>query len=116
MAGYLIRTPVPLHTGPVGDVDFIKGEATIDGDKHAAELAYFRAQGYVVEQITPADVPAEIVGDDDGNPATPPPGNASADAWREHALAIGATEDQVKDLSRDQLKELAAKLTEGPIA
>lgn len=113
MTDYKVKTPVPDHTGQVGNVNFVKGEATVDGDKFGAEVAYFRAQGYVVEDLTtPADAPAEV-GDDDGIAVTPPPGNASADAWREHVLALGATEDQAKDVTRDQLKELAAKLTEG---
>lgn len=114
MTYYTVKTPVPLFTGSVGNVDFVKGEAKVHGDERSAELAYFRQAGYVVEEIVPAVEP-EV--SDDNDPITPPPGNASAEAWREHVLAIGAAHeivaDQVKDLTRDQLKELAAKITEG---
>ncbi len=113
MTTYKVSTPAPEHTGPVGGVDFVKGEATVDGDKHAAELAYFRGAGYGVEEIVEDTPDAEPeVGDDDNTPVTPPPGNASADAWREHLLAVGATEDQVAGLNRDQLKELATQIQE----
>jgi hypothetical protein len=115
MTVYKVSTPVPDHTGPVGGVDFVKGSALVDDVTHAAELGYFRGAGYVVDEyVPPAPEPPAEVGDDDDDPTTPPPGNASEDAWRAHCLAIGATEDQVAGLKRDQLKELAATIQEGP--
>lgn len=115
MATYQVKTPVPDHTGAVGGVDFVKGEATVDGDKYAAELAYFRAQGYVVEEHQAAE---PEVGDDDNNASTPPPRNAGVTAWREHVLTLpGVTAEQVKGLNRDQLIELAdTHAQEGPTA
>lgn len=113
MTDYTVRTPVPDHTGAVGGVTFVKGEATVSDERHAAELTYFRGAGYTVEEVN-TDPAAPEVGDDDNDPTTPPPGNASAKAWLEHVLTLpGVTEDQVKDLNRDQLKELAAQLKEG---
>ena len=114
MATFKIQAPNRAYTGTVGDVAFAKGDALVDDEKNPAELAYFRSAGYVVDEVVPVE---PEVCDDDNNPATPPPGNASADAWREHVLTLpGVTEDQVKDLSRDQLRELAAKIQEGPKA
>lgn len=113
MTTYKIQAPNRAYTGTVGDVAFAKGDALVDDEKNPAELAYFRGAGYVVDEVVPAE---PEVGDDDNDPATPPPGNASEDAWRAHCLAIGATEEQVKDLKRDQLKELAATIQEGPKA
>lgn len=116
MATYKIQAPNRAYSGTVGDVTFAKGDALVDDEKNPAELAYFRNAGYVVEEVVAAE-PEPEVSDDDNDPATPPPGNASEDAWRDHVLTLpGVTEDQVKDLKRDQLKELAAKIQEGPKA
>jgi hypothetical protein len=118
MATFKIQSPNRDYTGTVGNVAFAKGDATVDDEKNPAELAYFRNAGYVVEEVLPPEPEPEAeVGDDDNDPTMPPPGNASADAWRAHVLTLpGVTEDQVKDLSRDQLRELAAKIQEGPKA
>jgi len=118
MATFKIQAPNRAYTGSVGDVAFAKGDALVDEATYPAELAYFRNAGYVVEEVLPAEPEPEAeVGDDDHDPATPPPGNASEDAWREHVLTLpGVTPDQVKDLKRDQLKELAAKIQEGTSA
>lgn len=44
---------------------------------------------------------------DEGNPAAEAPaGNASAQKWAEHALALGYSEEQVEGLGRDELKKL----------
>lgn len=53
MAKYKVTTPAPGHTGKVGNVHFVDGVAEVDGDERAAELAYFRAQGYGVEEVEP---------------------------------------------------------------
>jgi hypothetical protein len=53
-------------------------------------------------------------GDEPGEPADPEPpvferpaGNAGRDAWATYALESGqASEDEIKDLSRDELREL----------
>jgi hypothetical protein len=38
-----------------------------------------------------------------------PAGNASRDDWRAYALTQGATEDEVEDLSRNDLRDLYGK-------
>ena len=47
-------------------------------------------------------------GEEEGGTATTPEepgGNASREIWRDYALAIGATEEEVADLSRNELRE-----------
>ena len=51
------------------------------------------------EAKTPQDDPQ---GTDSERPAR----NASKDAWKSYALAQGRTEDELKDLTRDQISEL----------
>jgi hypothetical protein len=99
---FRISTPVPGFNGEVGGCHFAKG--VYEGPVGDGPLAYFRSQGYGVEELD--DTPAEVA----------PAGNASEADWRAHCLAIGATEDQVKDLKRDQLKELAAQISKEPKA
>lgn len=147
MTQFLVKTPEPKHTGAVGNVHFVEGAATVDGDKYAAEVTYFRAAGYRVDELnehgvivvrdehgdvlghvgedgSPVDEKGEPfdgatpaapeVGDDDGDPLTPPPANASAKVWREHVVALGG---EPGELNRDQLRELSAQLRaskEGP--
>jgi hypothetical protein len=117
---YRISAPVRDFSGEVGGCSFGKG--VYEGEVQPGPLAYFRAQGYTVEELD--DAPAEPVDREPPAPETtfaddpkvPPAGNASEADWRAHCLAIGATDDQVKDLKRDQLKELAAKITKEPQA
>lgn len=66
MATYKVTTPEAGHTGAVGNVDFVKGEAIVDDATHSAELAYFRGAGYGVEPYrkprrpaVPTDTPPE---------------------------------------------------------
>jgi len=114
MTKYLISTPQAGFTGISVGVNFTNGQAEVDSETQAAALRYFRAQGYGVEEAAAEaagaepSAPVPTFADD---PAIAPAGNASEADWRAHCLAIGATEDQVKDLKRDQLKELAAKIT-----
>jgi hypothetical protein len=113
---YRVSTPVKDFTGEVGGCLFAKG--IYEGDVQPGPLAYFRAQGYSVQELDDTPEPEatepELTFADD--PKVPPAGNASEADWRFHCLAIGATDDQVKDLKRDQLKELAAKITKEPQA
>lgn len=51
MATYQVTTPVAGFSGAVGNVHFAEGAATVDDATHGAELNYFRAQGYGVEEI-----------------------------------------------------------------
>ena len=50
---YRITTPVPGFTGVSVGVNFTNGEAEIDADAQPSALAYFRAQGYGIEEIEP---------------------------------------------------------------
>ena len=107
---YRLETPAPGVTTDIGPVHFHQGVAEVDDSAPNVPqvLAYCRNNGYGVHEL---DAPvADEVGDDDNNPVTPPPVNAKVEVWREHALAIGATEAQVDGLTKDQLKELAAEL------
>ncbi|MEV4053033.1 hypothetical protein AB0J55_17760 [Amycolatopsis sp. NPDC049688] len=115
MTKFRISTPVAEFTGEVGGCAFAKG--VYEGEVGDGPLAYFRSQGYTVEELdeTPAEPeatepPAPVLTFAD-DPTIAPAGNASEADWRAHCLAIGATQDQVKDLKRDQLKELAATIT-----
>jgi hypothetical protein len=123
MPRYLIQTPVANASTDLGDVHFHQGKAELD------EVPYWLSQycesnGYSITDTQAVDEgQADGVPDDDNNPATPPPGNATTEAWREHVLAIGKgrlTDDQVAALgtaTRDQLKEMAVQLgQEGPKA
>jgi hypothetical protein len=114
MPRFLIQTPVPGASTDIGNVHFHLGKAEMDVVPMWLRQ-YCEAQGY---SITDQEADAEPavdgeVGDDDGNPVTPPPANATVAVWREHVLAIGATEAQVDGLTKDQLKELAAELAKG---
>lgn len=51
MTTYRITTPVPGYTGNVGAIAFANGTAYIN-DEQAAALAYFRDQGYLVEDTS----------------------------------------------------------------
>lgn len=56
---FTVTTPVAGYSGKVGGVTFVDGQATVDEDTHAAELAYFRAQGYgVTDEHTEPDLDA----------------------------------------------------------
>lgn len=112
MTTWKISAPVTDYTGEVAGCAFARGR--YEGPASTGALNYFRGAGYSVEEVTaepekPAEPPApEPTFAED--PKVAPAGNASEADWRTHCLAIGATEDQVKDLKRDQLKELAAKI------
>lgn len=120
MTRFKIETPVPKVTTDIGPAHFQQGVAEVDDTTPGVPgvLAYCRQNGYTV---TPLDEDqADGVGDDDGDPLTPPPGNARVGVWRAHVVALGngrVTPDQVATLNRDQLKEMAATLgQEGPQA
>jgi hypothetical protein len=125
MTRFKIETPVRGVTTDIGPAHFQQGVAEVDDTTVGVPgvLAYCRHNGYTVTDLDAAAVEQDLadgVGDDDGNPVTPPPGNATTEAWRDHVLAIGkdrVTADQVTGLNRDQLKELAGQLAqEGPSA
>lgn len=56
------------------------------------------------------DLDAETEGEDtEGDSSSPsvqePAGNASTDEWRSYALSLGATEDDIADLTRNDLRD-----------
>ncbi|MFI1942054.1 hypothetical protein ACH44C_33590 [Streptomyces purpureus] len=50
---YRITTPVPGFTGVSAGANFTNGVAEVDDADNAPALAYFRSQGYGVEEIEP---------------------------------------------------------------
>jgi hypothetical protein len=104
---YRVTTPVPDYRGSVGDVHFAAGEAVVDGDANPAEMAYFRARGYGIEEIAEDAGTADV---DESDPESPgpetPKKSASTEAWRAYAVAAGEmTEDEAGQMSRDELVE-----------
>lgn len=53
----IVRTPQAGANDVVGSVTFREGVAELDEHVHAAELRYFRAAGYTIEE--PAEAPEE---------------------------------------------------------
>lgn len=100
MATHIVRTPEPGVNDTVGAVSFVGGVAEVDEDKHAAELRYFRAAGYGVEELTPADT-ADVDGDGGAEPL--PRRNASVETWRAFAAAHGMAAEEASSMSRDEL-------------
>ena len=112
MGRYLIQTPVKDASTDLGPVHFHQGKAEMDEVPYWLRN-YCEQNGYTITDTQPPADAADGVPDDDNTPVTPPPGNASTEAWREHVLAIGTDRvfaDNLNGLSRDQLKELAAEL------
>lgn len=107
---YRLETPTKGVTTDIGPVHFHLGVAEVDDNAPnvPAVLSYCRNNGYGVHELEVPDVEPEV-GDDDNNPATPPPASAKVEAWREHVLAL-KPDAEVDGLTKDQLKELAAEL------
>ena len=101
----LVTTPVEGYTGKVGNVHFADGQALVADD--AAELAYFRSAGYLIEDAdeAPAAPAASPVTEPSGDePAALPKKSASTDTWRRFAVDHrGMSEDEASSLSRDEL-------------
>lgn len=87
--------------------------------EHVAELleggliAEVGDDGLVVEEIekVPADEPEPVTdpAEDDllgTEPPAKPHGNAGYDAWAEYARAMGASEEDLAGLSRDEIRSL----------
>lgn len=90
------------------------GTVTYTGSFNRSEWeAYIEKSGNAEKVAADADVPDEEptpADDDTPGPASSdgaeePAGNASADEWREYAVAQGASEDEVADLSRNDLRD-----------
>lgn len=100
MATHKISTPEVGHTGKVGNVEFVDGVVVVDAAAFPGELAYFRAQGYGVEELEPAE---EVDVDGDGVVEKLPRRNASEASWREFAVAHGMDQEQADSMTRDEL-------------
>lgn len=109
---YRLETPTKGVTTDIGPVHFHLGVVEVDDTAPNVPqvISYCRNNGYGVHEL---DVQVVEVDDNDDNPLTAPPVNAKVEVWRAHVLAIGATEQQVEGLTKDQLKELAAELAKG---
>ena len=116
MSRVRITTPVPDHTGVVGNVYIRDGVAVADTEEHAAEIAYCRRNGYTVEHLE--DEPAvegsaleEAEAESADGPdvteeaGAPPRRNGPTEAWRAYAIAHGVPADEANALTRDQLVE-----------
>lgn len=65
MAKITVRAPVRDFKGVVAGVVFNGGSATVDDEKQAAAVAYFRRKGYRLGEKEPADeAPAPDTGDE----------------------------------------------------
>lgn len=124
MATLRVRTPVPDYSGSVGAVHFSGGQGLADTELHAAEIAYFHARGYVVEEFVeePEDKPepaAELEPEGDADedvedaPVPPPAKNAATAAWQTWAVEHGGlSEEDAAAMTRDQLVERFANSEE----
>jgi hypothetical protein len=108
MAKYRITAPVVDFTGVSVGVNFTKGVAEIDVPEDDRQhpmsraLAYFRAQGYGVEELdTVEDVPEPV----EDEPKPPPARSASKADWVAYATSQGMDADEADKLTRDQLAE-----------
>lgn len=104
MVRYRVTTPVADYSGRLGGLVFTHGEA-LAGEEHAAELAYARARGYGVEEISAGPAPTGEPADGAGeNPM--PRKSASTEAWRAYAVGTGElTEANAEQMTRDELVE-----------
>ena len=100
MALTKVTTPVLGFTGESVGVSFRDGVGHTD---NPAALAYFRSQGYGVEE---AGAPA------DADPA--PRKSASKADWAAYAVAHGMTAEEAETLTRDQLVERFTTKEEQP--
>jgi len=131
MAKFRVTTPVAGFTGAVGGVDFVKGEAVVEAPlpleplqedakltravraERAAigqhpgyrAMAYFRAQGYGVEQIDANPEPDIEAKSEQTQVDKPPARSASKSDWKAYAVAHGVAEEDAEKLNRDELAE-----------
>ncbi|MEU1554000.1 hypothetical protein [Streptomyces scabiei] len=135
MAKYRITTPTPGYTGVSVGVNFTKGVAEIEApilpplpvgaeldrderrereaiaqDENLRRVAYFRSQGYGVEEIEPDEPePAEEPDDEPKAPAR----SASKADWAAYAVSQGVDADEADKQTRDQLAERFLDQKEG---
>ena len=137
MAKYRITTPVPGFTGVSAGVNFTKGVAEIEApvlpplpvgaeldrderrereeiarDEDLRRVAYFRAQGYGVEELDASEDAPEPVEEPEDEPK-PPARSASKADWVAYATSQGMDADEADKLTRDQLAERFLDSKEG---
>lgn len=82
------------------------GTVSYTGSFNAAEWADYTAKSKrEVSEGTTVPSPTETHVQTDADLVEQPAGNASAEEWRSYALTQGATEDEVADLSRNELRK-----------
>lgn len=121
MAKFRITTPVVGFTGISAGVNFTNGVAELDIPEdrpedqlryNARSLAYFRSQGYGVEELdeqAPDPEPSSEPNDSD----KPPARSASKADWVTYAITQGVDADEADKLTRDQLAERFLDTKEG---
>jgi hypothetical protein len=103
-----ITTPEPGHNGDVGAVTFRGGVAEIDAEVHAAELRYFRHNGYGVQELGErVDKPPVGAPPPNGpEPLPRPPASASKETWVAYVIQETNTPDADLDALRADLEKL----------
>lgn len=86
------------------------GTVSYTGSFNASEWEDYtsRSKAELAEGVTvpdPEATNADTNADLNASSVEEPAGNASKDEWREFALAQGASEDEVADLSRNDLRD-----------
>lgn len=135
MAKYRIAAPLLGFTGVSAGVNFTNGVAEIDApvlpplpagaeldrearrdrealaqDENLRRVAYFRAQGYGVEEIDVDEPPAA---EEENDEPKPPARSASKADWVAYAVTQGVDADEADKLTRDQLAERFLDTKEG---
>lgn len=83
------------------------GSVSYTGSFHAAEWErYLSDTGRDVREGTQVPDRTDTSSATEADLIEQPAGNASAEEWRAYALTQGATEDEVADLSRNDLRDL----------
>lgn len=87
------------------------GSVSYTGSFNASEWEGYLSSHPKREVAEGAKVPdaADTSSSTDADLVEQPAGNASAEEWRAYALTQGATEDEVADLSRNELRDLYGK-------
>lgn len=100
-------TPVEGYNMLIWEHD--DGTVSYTGSFNAAEWADYTAsrsgKGKEVAQGTVVPDPNDTSSATNADLVERPAGNASAEDWRAYALTQGATEDEVADLSRNDLRD-----------
>lgn len=109
MTQFKVTTPVPGTTGVHAGVNFTNGEAVVDDDTHGPSLHYFRAAGYGVEDLEPAEPAEESTVERPGGdepphapPASPPGPELTPTPGPSSAADAPAPDDEPAETGDDQ--------------